>query len=100
METTNKIIFWPLNRVVNFVFFFLLWNYLVNLKFIKKNFWKEIFSSFRKQFVFIFINKIIAWKLNNNKETFSRGNLCCWVRDGKENFSENLVDFLNILLQF
>jgi hypothetical protein len=35
--------------------------------------------------------KSIAWKRNNNKDTFSGGNLCCWVRDGRENFSENLV---------
>jgi hypothetical protein len=35
---------------------------------------------------------MIAWKRNNNKETFSRGNLCGWVRDGRENVSENLVD--------
>jgi hypothetical protein len=39
-------------------------------------------------FLFIFIDKIVAWKRNHNKNTFSRGNLCCWVRD----FSENLVD--------
>ncbi len=35
---------------------------------------------------------MIALKRNNNKETFYRGNLCCWVRDGRENFSEDLVD--------
>ncbi len=35
MEKTTKIIFWPLNRVVHFVLFFLLWNSLVNLKCMK-----------------------------------------------------------------
>jgi hypothetical protein len=58
----------------------------------KTSFWEEILFSFRNQFLFIFINEIIAWKRNNNKETLSRGNLCGWVRDGRENFSENLVD--------
>ncbi len=56
------------------------------------SFSKEIISSFRNQFIFIFIDTIIAWKPYNNKDTFSRGKMCCWVRDRRENLSENLVD--------
>ncbi len=64
METTNKIFFLLLNRVVHFVFFFLLCNSLVYLKFIKNNFLEENSFLFQKQIFINFIDKIIAWKRN------------------------------------
>jgi hypothetical protein len=57
MGTRNKIFFLPLFRVVHFAFFFLLWNNLVNLKFIKNNLLKRNSFLFQNQFLFIFINE-------------------------------------------
>jgi hypothetical protein len=53
METRNKIFFLPLFRVVHFVFFILLWNSLVNLKFIKNKFLKRNSFLFQKP-IFIY----------------------------------------------
>jgi hypothetical protein len=53
METTNKITFWPLNRVVHFVFFSFV-DFPNNLKFLKGNSFllqKIIFVNFLKLLV-------------------------------------------------
>jgi hypothetical protein len=53
MGTTNKIVFWPLNHVVHFFFYFFL-NSLGHLEFIKNKFQKWKFFSFSQTSLYIF----------------------------------------------
>jgi hypothetical protein len=64
METTTKIIFWPLNRVVHFVFFFLLWTSLGG------SFLSERISSPETNFYLFLLTKLLLENAIITKKPF------------------------------